>query len=546
MSVADAVGALAWQALLALALVGSAWVALRIAGRDRRVRSALRERFYLGVPWGSLIVLGGVLAVYLFVQGGLNHWSDPLSIPFSAWSYSYPFGVAFSAFSHAGPDHLLGNLTTALVFAPLAEYVWGHVPEDGSEPDGARGARSDPRVRAFVLFPLGVVGAGLATGLFSWGPVIGFSGVVFALVGFVLVRHPFLTVVALAVRSAVGTVLDALGAPVSVVEVTPAVSPPWWYGIAIQGHALGFLIGVLAGVVLCRRRETGTDPIALWLGTVLTTLSLSLWAVWWVRGPQTYVLYRALGVVLVFALAAAVVAALAATDRPLWGSVTHRRVATAALVVPLVAMCLIAIPLNLTTVDTQPREAGVDAGEYTVFYDEEVENRMFSVVDVEAFGETTGVTTSGVIVTNPKRGVWSQQVSAATLETDGSAAVRVGGLTWSETIAVERTGWEVANGTVYAVHFETGGERVHAFDSEPVRVDAVVDGRTITLHSESGRFLVEVDGASATGRVPVPEPGEERAVGGIAIRNDEGTLIASDGATTVPIAREETYSRTSR
>ncbi|MDL5360729.1 rhomboid family intramembrane serine protease [Halalkalicoccus sp. NIPERK01] len=537
MAVADAPVSLGWQLLVVGVLIASALLALRLAGPERRVRSALRERFYLGVPWGSLLTLGGVLAVYLFVQRGLWHWNDPLAIPFSAWSYFYPLGVLFSAFAHVGPGHLLGNLTTALVFAPLAEYVWGHFPERTAD----HGPLTDPRIRAFVVFPLGVFGAGIAMSLFTWGPVIGFSGVVFALIGFVLVRYPLLTVVALAARGAVRTVTDALGNPVNVVEVSASVSPPWWYGIAIQGHVLGFLVGILAGVALLRRRRVATDPLRLWIGTVLTTLSLSLWAVWWIRGPETYVLYRALGVALVVALAALISAALTASERPLAGSVTRRQAASAALVVPLVVMCLVAVPLNLAVVDSQPREASMTAGDYTVFYDEEVENRMFSVVDVEAFGETTAVTTSGVIVTSPDRHVWGQEVSTAELETYGDATVRVGGLTWSETVEVERTGWVVGDETVYTVWLESDGERTHAFDSEPASADAVVDGRAITIHSESGTFYVEVEDETGTERAPIPARGGERTVGGLSIENDEGTLVASDGRTVVSIAHEETY-----
>lgn len=533
MAVADALVVLAWQVLVVGALVGSVWLVFRFADPDRGIGSVLRERFYLGLPWGSLLVLGGVLAVYLFVQGGLWHWDDPLAIPFSAWSYFYPLGLLFAGFAHVGPGHLLGNLTTALVFAPLAEYVWGHFPEGNVR-------FTDPRVRA-VVFSLAVFGVGIVTSLFSWGPVIGFSGVVFALIGFVLVRYPILTVIALAARSAVHTVINALSDPVTVLEVTASVSPPWWYGIAIQGHTFGFLLGVLAGMVLLRRRGVGPDPLRLWFGSSLTALSLSLWAIWWIRGTATYVLYRGLGVVLVIVLSVLITAALTASEHPLMGRVTRRQAASVALVVPLLAMCLVAVPLNLAVVDSQPREASVTTGDYTVFYDEEVENEMFSVVDIEAFGETTEVTTSGVIVTSSEREIWDREVSTRELETHGNATIRVGGMAWSETIEVERTGWEVRNETVYAIDFEIDGERTHAFDSEPANADAVVDGRTVSLLSESGTFFVEVESDTGSERAPIPEEGEERTINGLWIENDEGTLVANADGTVIPIAHEERY-----
>lgn len=534
MSVADALIALAWQLLVVTTLVVSVWAVLKLSDPGREMQTVLTDRFYLGVPWGSLVVIGGVLFVYLFVQRGLWYPDEPLSVAFSAWSYFYPLGMLFSSFSHADGGHIIGNLTTAIVFAPIAEYIWGHYTA------GERWS-NDPRIRAFVLFPLGVFAVGIIMSLFKWGPVIGFSGVVFALIGFVLVRYPLLTVVALAARSAVRTLSDALVEPVSVVEVTASVSPPWWYGIAVQGHALGLFVGVLLGAALLRHRRVTLDPLRLWLGTVLTTLSLSLWAIWWVRGAATYVLYQALGIVLVLVLSLLVTAVLTADERPFVGGVTRRQAATAALVIPLLIMCLAAVPLNLVAVNDQPREAAVESGDYTVFYDEEVENEMFSVVEIEALGESTDVTTSGVIVTSAERNVWGQQISVSELETHGEATVRVGGLTWSETIDAERAGWEVGDEQVYTIWFENDGERTHAYDSEPASTDVVIDGRMITLDSEHGFFFIEIESEGGGERTEIPQEGTSVELDGLEIENDDGVLVVSDGETSVPIAEEETY-----
>lgn len=534
MSVADALIALAWQLLVVTTLVVSVWAVLKLSDPGREMQTVLTDRFYLGVPWGSLVVIGGVLFVYLFVQRGLWYPDEPLSVAFSAWSYFYPLGMLFSSFSHADGGHIIGNLTTAIVFAPIAEYIWGHYTA------GERWS-NDPRIRAFVLFPLGVFAVGIIMSLFKWGPVIGFSGVVFALIGFVLVRYPLLTVVALAARSAVRTLSDALVEPVSVVEVTASVSPPWWYGIAVQGHALGLFVGVLLGAALLRHRRVTLDPLRLWLGTVLTTLSLSLWAIWWVRGAATYVLYQALGIVLVLVLSLLVTAVLTADERPFVGGVTRRQAATAALVIPLLIMCLAAVPLNLVAVNDQPREAAVESGDYTVFYDEEVENEMFSVVEIEALGESTDVTTSGVIVTSAERNVWGQQISVSELETHGEATVRVGGLTWSETIDAERAGWEVGDEQVYTIWFENDGERTHAYDSEPASADVVIDGRMITLDSEHGFFFIEIESEGGGERTEIPQEGTSVELDGLEIENDDGVLVVSDGETSVPIAEEETY-----
>lgn len=539
--------ALLWRTLLVLALLGSVLV-LRRLDPETRWLERLRSRFYLGVPWGSILSLGFVLFVYLVVQEGAVRWTEPLAIPFSAWSYFYPVGWLFASFAHVGPGHLLGNLTSAAILAPLAEYVWGHYPDTK---DGAWHA--DPRLRAFVLFPSFVLGLGVFTSLFTWGPVIGFSGVVFAFAGFVLVRYPLLVVVALAARSALRTVAAALDEPIAVVETTASVSPPWWYGIAVQGHALGFLLGVLVGAALLHHRGTRQDPLRLWLGSLLVGLSLSLWAVWWVRGAETFVLYRALGIALVVALATLVTAALAASDRQFVGTLSYRRTAVLLLVLPLVSMCLVAVPLNLTAVDGASPDEAVTVGDYTVFYDEEITNRTFSVVDVEAFGEATDVTASGVIVVSEERTVWSQEVTRAELRTHGEGSVRVGGLTWGERIEAEREGWVVDDDRVYRIWLEHDGERTVAYTSEPVVVPGSIDGHEVAVLAGNDGFRIAVDGED---RAPVPDLGESVTVEGIEFvreeaaedenesggeREDGDVLYAVYGDTAIPIAEEERY-----
>lgn len=532
---------LVWRAALILTFAVSLFVVRHLA-TNRRWLAALRSRFYLGVPWGSIVSLGLVLFVYLVVQEGALHWDEPLAVPFSAWSYFYPLGWLFAGFAHASPAHLTSNLTSAVVLAPAAEYVWGHYPDSRSETEPRY---DDPRIRAFVLFPSFVLAAGVFTSLFSWGPVIGFSGVVFAFAGFVLVRYPILAVVVLAGRSAAHTIRAALGEPITVVEVTATVSTPWWYGIAVQGHAIGLLLGVIAGVVLLRRRRIHPDPLRLWLGSLLVGLGLSLWAIWWVRGASTFVLYRALGVALVVAMATLIAATLAANDRPLVGGLTRQQVGLSLLVLPMVVMCLVAVPFNLTVVDAQSPDDAITTGDYVVFYDEEVEDRMFSVVDIELFGETTDVTTSGVIVVNGERQVWGQEVSKVELQTYGDGVVRVGGLTWSETIEAERDGWVVDGEPVYRVWLEHDGERTLAYTSDPANARGAVAGHEVGV-ATGDRFEITLDGEA---RAPVPDPGESVAVEGIEfVREVDGdvdgegdVLYAVVDETRMPIAVEETY-----
>lgn len=518
--------------------IGFIW---RIAGSDGDWSDEIRSRFLYGVPWGSAIVVGFVLSVYLFVQGGFDHWDDPLMVPFTATSLFYPLGWLFAAFSHSSPSHLMNNLTSTLVFAPIAEYVWGHYPRTERSKTGPV-LLANPYLRAFVVFPGVVILVGLITALFAWGPVIGFSGVVYALVGFSLVKYPLFTVIALLIRSGLRVILNSLRTPILVSEVTTTLSRPSWADVAVQAHALGLLIGVLLGVVLLRHRNDRTDPLRIWLGSVLAGLSMGIWAIWWVRGPSTYVLYRALGVLVVIGFATLIVAAIAVSDRPLLGTVSRRRTAMAVLFVPVVTMSLVAIPLNLTVVEGTSHEPRIEVADYTIFYGEEIDDEMMGVVDVAIGGESTQVTTSGVIVVSEERHVWRRMVSQDELAFWGERNVVVGGIGWREVVTAERLGWEpVDNETVYQVWLSHEDERVLAFSSEPKRVDPIVDGNEISIAAEDGAFHLIVSNNETTDQVPLPDENSSVQAQGITFDHTNESIYATWDDSKVKIASRETY-----
>lgn len=304
--------------VVTVVLVGSVAVVRRVHRPARRWRDVLESRFVYGVPWGSLIVIAFVVCVYLFVQDGIADVSDPVTIPYRSWSYFYPLGMATAAFSHAGLGHLLGNLAGTVVVAPLVEFAWGHYPDD-RDPKRADSWRTNPRVRAFVLFPLTVVAVGLVTSLFSLGPVIGFSGVVFALAGFAVVHYPIVTIVGtLGVQSVILRLYYALQEPISVYTAQPSPpSAPSWAGIAIQGHALGLFVGFVLGIVLLERRGTRPNPLRLWLAVLLFGFSKRLWAIYWFGGENRYILFQGPGVVVVSILALVVTLSMTASEKPL-------------------------------------------------------------------------------------------------------------------------------------------------------------------------------------------------------------------------------------
>ncbi|WP_254862573.1 rhomboid family intramembrane serine protease [Halovivax gelatinilyticus] len=301
-----------------VALFACSLYAMYRVDRKRHWLAPLRSRLYLGVPWGSLVVVGFVLCVYLFVQDGWTSWSEPVTIPFRAWSYQYPLGMLTASFSHADASHLIGNLTGALVVAPIAEYAWGHNPRETGERTLPY-VPTDPRVRAFVVFPGAVLAIGLVTSLFAVGPVIGFSGVVYAFAGFAIVRYPIATLVGvLGAHGALATTVRAVQHPIVWTEPTASpASTPSWATIAIQGHALGFFVGFLLGLALLRYRRTLPDPLHLWLAIVLFAFSKSLWAIYWYGPEGVYYLFRGPGVLVIVALSIVVTLAVVASDRPL-------------------------------------------------------------------------------------------------------------------------------------------------------------------------------------------------------------------------------------
>ncbi|RKD97101.1 rhomboid family intramembrane serine protease [Halopiger aswanensis] len=318
-----------WTAV-ALATALAATVALSLATVSRLDRPARRwrdvagERLVMGVPWGTLVVVAFVVCVYLFVQDGVTDVSDPVTIPYRAWSFFYPFGLATAAFSHADLGHLVGNMAGTVVAAPIAEYAWGHyTPDRDVDPtaDGRRFLerwRTNPWIRALVLFPLAVIGVGLLTSVFALGPIIGFSGVVFAIIAFAIVHYPIATLIAaIGLQSVLLTIYRAIRNPVyvHVVEQSPPTAPGW-AGIAIQGHALGFFIGLVLGAVVLERRDRRPNALHVWIAILVFAFSRGLWQIYWYGEGNSFILFRGPGVVIVTVLALVITVALAGSDKP--------------------------------------------------------------------------------------------------------------------------------------------------------------------------------------------------------------------------------------
>ncbi|EMA44654.1 rhomboid family intramembrane serine protease [Halobiforma nitratireducens] len=308
-----------------LVALGYLWYA---EGRGRWV-ALVEDRLLYGVPWGTLVTVAILVAFYAVVQGGVRSWSEPLTLPFITWSYFYPTGLFTAGFAHGTPGHLASNTAGTLALAPIAEYAWGHYPPSSdrrTRTDGGSNVAADgegtsllarPWVRAVVVFPAALLVAAVLTAVFALGPGLGFSGAVFAIAGFAVVSYPLTTVVAVVVTTALQTLYQALTQPVvrETLEVGPP-SPPGWAGVGFQAHLLGFLLGVLVGIALLRRRGRSPAGDRVFVGVVLFGMAQSLWLLV-LTGDDVFYLYQGAGIVMLLALAVATTVAVAGSDRPI-------------------------------------------------------------------------------------------------------------------------------------------------------------------------------------------------------------------------------------
>lgn len=541
---ADAVGF--WHGVGYAAIVSVAGAALAVlsVGEGRRALRTVRSRLLFGLPLGTLVVVAIVVGFYLFVQLGVRDVGSPLVLPFVSWSYFYPVGVLTAPFAHASLGHVTGNLIATLAFAPLAEYAFSHFPTERGE--SAFGSwRTNPYVRALVLFPLGVVGVSFLTGIFSWGATIGFSGVVYAFAGFALIRYPLATVLAVTARESISMLWSVLNDPIVFASATPSYGPPWWAGIAVQGHLLGFLVGALLAAGLVAKRGNRPSAIRIWLGTVLLTTSLSMWAVWWYGQTAEYVLFRAVGVLLVVALAILFTLVVRLDRSRIVGDVSGRKLAFTLLMLPTVTMALVAVPVNITTVqDADLPGDPVEIEGYQVTYAEDVQNQRVSAVNVPLFAQATNVSASGVIVANEERTIWTEQLSAGELAFYGDRSVTVGGIGWEETVTVHRRGWIPEGGSsVYNVYVGRSDESFrHVYASENSTADPVIAGRQVRVEARGGQFgFAVLKNETVLSTVSLPGNNESVTAGGLTFTREGDRIVATRDDTTVTVVTRETY-----
>ncbi|RZN62545.1 rhomboid family intramembrane serine protease [Methanonatronarchaeum sp. AMET6-2] len=266
----------------------------------------MSRRLYLSLPIGTFVVIGINVLFYMFVQRGLFDPYNPLWLPFASNSFSNPFGLVVSSWSHMSLDHLFSNMVATFVFAPLAELVFNTGANKTRVPvKGYLGSLfSSPRIRAVLLFPFlwFVVGVALSIGT---PPGIGFSAILFAIIGFCAVLAPILIIVLLLVNIILNNIISVLLVPVEVTRMTTVVTEPTWAGIGIWAHLLGFLVGILIGVVYYFHRGgfKKPDPLYSFFAVLIVGLMMGLDLPFSYIADGEYVLFSAAGFILVVVLA---------------------------------------------------------------------------------------------------------------------------------------------------------------------------------------------------------------------------------------------------
>jgi hypothetical protein len=506
-----------------------------------RLGATLRRRFVLGVPWGTLLAVLALLVIYYGLQGG--NTGNPVVVGFRSWSYTYPLGMVLAPFAHSSESHLIGNLVSTLAFAPVAEYVWSHYPtRRGRQTFGS--ALSNPFVRILV-FLAGVFVVGLATSVFIPGALIGFSGVVFAFAGFGLVTWPAAAIFALVGERVVSLAYFALDNPVYVAGGQTRFITPWFANVAIQGHALGLLVGVLLGLAVVRRRDRWPSARLVWFAVLVFAVAKSLHALYWYLGGVRYAMFRAIGLASVLVLALVIAAAAIRTDRTLVGRIdlSRRTAATGVIVCVVLAIGVVAVPYNVVAVTAGPAaDDGVQVRDYTVTYAEDVTDRYVASVEIPVIRDAFTINTSGVIVTSDRRNAWEVVVPPGRLAVRGEVAVPVGGLGWRETVRVNRTGWSVVDGgSTYRVTMARDGtDPRQVFTADPVTVPAIVNGSRIQIAPANPGFRVAVEPDNTTRlTAPVPVEGTNVTLGDITFNRTGGSLRAVHDGTILRIARHQ-------
>lgn len=483
---------------------------------------AYRRRMCARIPLTTLATAVLLLVVYLFVQDGITGWTSPISIPYRAWGYRHLEGMLLAPLAHVGPAHLVGNLIGLLIFGTILEATVGHYPPRRGAV-AFRSPRLHPWIRALLIGPGLLVTVGIVLNAVALGPTIGFSTVVFWVIGVLVVLRPAVAVVGLLVTDAVRLGYLTVAHPrVEVIEQARFVIP-WFAEVALQAHAVGLLAGILVGIALRDRGAVTVDAPGWHVGAALVLVGVdrALWAVFFYQGEGMYVLYRGVGVIALAGVAVLVVAAVTGDAR-----------ARAGVWILLISLAAIAVPYNIVApTPGDPPDPSLSVGPYAVSYAEGVSDASVGRIPLTVGPLSTDVTTSGVIVEDPARGIWITAIGARELAFEQRARIplAVGGERVEVEVISDR--WRVqGNDSAYHIYTVTP-ERAPLYASAPSTAAPIIAGQQLTLTPTPGGF--ELSSAGKTARLPPVN--ETVELGAVRVRTEEDRVIAMGGDARVTV-----------
>lgn len=282
----------------------------------KKSRKITKNRLYLSFPVGTILVITINLAIYLCIQRGLWHFNTPLWIPFTTSGIQNITGTLIGSWTHIGPSHLFSNMLGTMIFAPIAEIIFNTkktkinlkkiTKRDITSLNYLEKISKKPFYRAIVLFPLTWFFLGIIISLSS--PVgLGFSGIVFGLIGFILIIKPLLVIYLYLIQILINNLLSAFTEPIIITKTVTETTEPIWVNLGVWAHVIGFLLGTLLGISLYLLKEDleikKPEPSYVFFATLIIGFTKGLDWLFKMESRGEYVLYSALGFLFILILA---------------------------------------------------------------------------------------------------------------------------------------------------------------------------------------------------------------------------------------------------
>lgn len=193
-------------------------------GDDSPSPGTRTRRFLVRPTPGTLVAFGIVFAMQEFLGlfgAGLHLGLFALSLPLA----EQPWTVLVSVYAHVDLAHLLANAVGVALFAPVVAY-----------------STTSTRFHAFFAGSGALAGIAqvVVTAPFGATHVLGASGAVFALLGYLVVGNPVADVTLARLPRRLQLALVAVSAVVLTLLTAEA-------GVALVAHATGFVLGAAAG-----------------------------------------------------------------------------------------------------------------------------------------------------------------------------------------------------------------------------------------------------------------------------------------------------------